>query len=334
MATPADVLRLLAVPVLAWAAWRDHRTRRVPNRIWGPLVVVALIALGLDIVRVVGEPVYITRSFAIRSAISIGFLIPIAYVFWWLGGFGGADAKALMVLAVLFPIYPTYELAGVFVPLSVPPLGVFSLSVLTNAVIVGLAYPLTLAGRNLLDGEFGVPMFIGRRVQWADLLTTHGRLLETPAGFTRTGLDLDALRMYLRWRGLSLRAIRDHPEQARDPATLPADPNPPTDGAVGTTPAEDDEHVAFDETTSDRSSADDYADPWGAERFLDSIDGTAYGTTPSQLRQALDLLADTDTDEIWVSPGIPFLIPLFVGLLVTLVYGDLLHTLITLIGGL
>lgn len=343
MATLADVLRLLAVPVLGWAALRDHRTRRIPNRIWSPLVLLALLALGLDIVRVFDAPVYVSRSFAIRSAISIGFLLPVSYAFWWFGGFGGADAKAVMVLAVLFPIYPTYELAGIFLPMVVPPLGIFSLSVLTNAVVLGLAYPGVLTARNLLAGEVGFPMFIGRRVAWDDLMRTHGRLLETPAGFTRNGLDLDALRMYLRWRGMSLPTLREHVEQARDPATLPADPNPPTDGAVTAPTAvdEDDTDAAgavFDEAAIDDDSThedipvDESTDPWGAERFLESIDSTAYGTTAPQLRRALDLLAEAD--DVWVSPGIPFLIPLFVGLVITLVYGDLLHGLISVVRGL
>ncbi|MFB6299418.1 MAG: prepilin peptidase [Halobacteriales archaeon] len=332
MATSADVLRLVAIPILGWAAWRDHHTRRVPNRVWIPLVVVALVALGLDIVRVLDEPAYITRSFAIRTAISIGFLIPVAYAFWWFGGFGGADAKALMVLAVLFPVYPTYELAGLVFPLSVPPLGVFSISVLTNAVILGFAYPIALAVRNLLAGEIGLPMFIGRRVAWTELPTTHGRLLETPTGMTRQGLDLDALRMYLRWRGLSLTTLRDHAEQARDPATLPTDPNPPTDGAVKTTADTGNGTIAFTKMADNPQANDAYPDPWGAERFLASVDGNAYGTTAPQLRQALDLLVEADV--VWVSPGIPFLLPLFTGLLVTLAYGDLLHSLVTAIGGL
>ncbi|MFC6726180.1 A24 family peptidase, partial [Halobium palmae] len=43
IAAPPDLLRLLVVPVFAWAAWRDVRTRRLPNRVWAPLVVLGSI---------------------------------------------------------------------------------------------------------------------------------------------------------------------------------------------------------------------------------------------------------------------------------------------------
>ncbi len=43
------------------------------------------------------------RLFLIRVAISLGFVIPLSYGFWLIGGFGGADAKAFMLIAVLVP---------------------------------------------------------------------------------------------------------------------------------------------------------------------------------------------------------------------------------------
>jgi preflagellin peptidase FlaK len=65
----------------------------------------------------------------------------------------------------------------------------------------------------------------------------------------------------------------------------------------------------------------DADDPWGAEAFLDDIEGSAYGTTPETLREGLDVLVDEEV--VWVSPGMPFIVPMFAGLLVSLVYGDL-----------
>ncbi len=67
---------------------------------------------------------------------------------------------------------------------------------------------------------------------------------------------------------------------------------------------------------------DQIDDPWGAERFLDSIEGSAYGTSPEKLRGGLDLV--TTRESVWISPGIPFLVPMFVGLVVAFVYGDVL----------
>jgi preflagellin peptidase FlaK len=322
-ATIPDLLRLLAVPVLGWAAWRDVETRRVPNRTWLPLLGIAAVALAMD-----AHAAYATGNdaFFLRLAISVGFLVPLAYAFWRMGGFGGADAKAFMVVAVLFPTFPTYYLETVALPLEPSAVGVFSLSILSNTVVVGLAFPLAVALGNLLRGDVSRAMIVGRPVRWERLPETHGRLIETPAGTTLSGLDLDALRMYLTWRGERLAAIQDDPDRYRDPATLPEEPSPPGDGAVATDGGE----PAAEASSGSAEGPDEDADPWGAAAFLADIDHDAYGTDADQLRDALDLLAEAD--RVWVSPGIPFLVPTFFGLLVALAYGDVLFVLMRSFG--
>lgn len=316
-----DLLRLVVVPVLAWASIQDLRTRRVPNAIWPPLAVLGLLLLAIDTYGYAMAGGIIWNRFLVGAGISLFLVIPLAYGFWLLRGFGGADAKALIVLAVLFPVYPTYEIGALAFPLYEAAAGSFALTILTNAVVVGILYPVGLAGYNLLSGNRARVMVLGRPRSWRDLGRAHGRLLETESGFTRGGLDLDALRMYCRWRGVSLEDIRERPEELRDPASLPADPNPPTDGAVdaGDTVLTDGGDAG--DPSSKSGAAADYDDPWGALEFLDSIEGSAYGTTPEQLRTGLELVASRE--RIWVSPGIPFILPLFAGLLVALVYGDL-----------
>jgi preflagellin peptidase FlaK len=319
---PADLVRLVAVPVFGWAAYRDVQTRRVPNRTWLPL---ALLGVGLlaweTTTRSPGEP------FFLSVALSLGLVAPIGYVIYWVGGFGGADAKALVVLAVLFPTFPQYLLPTTALPLSRTYVGVFSMTILTNTVLAGVVYPLGVAVRNALTGHVGSEMFLGKPVVVEDLPTEYGSLMETPDGFTRRGLDLDALRMYLRWRGCTLADLRADPDAYRDPASLPASPNPPGDGTIEYDP---------DVPTEADSSADDEGtdaldpeadDEWGAAAFLDDIEGDAYGTTPETLRDGLTVVAEADT--VWVSPGLPFIVPMFVGLLVSLVYGDVLVRIIS-----
>jgi preflagellin peptidase FlaK len=306
-ATIPDLLRLVAVPALGYAALRDVRTRRVTNDLWGPLALLGAVLILWEGLVALGRPGAFT-PFAVRVAFSLLFVVPLAYGFWYVGGFGGADARAFMVLAVLFPTYPAYEVAGFALPAVETALGVFSLTILTNTVLLGLAFPLVLAVQNALDGEVSPVMFVGRRVAVEELTGVHGSLLETGSGFTRAGLDLDALRMYLRWRDVTLADLRVDPE-LRDPDTLPDEPSDPTDGAVVT---------------------DGSGDPWGAAAFLDDIDHSAYGTTPAQLRDGLDLLVERE--EVWVTPGVPFLLPLFVGLLVALTGGDVLYYLLGALG--
>ena len=302
-----DLLRLLSLPVLAWAAYRDLETRRVPNRTWLPLVALGAVLLAWDAWRTTTPDL-----FALRVAIGIGVLAPLGFAFWWIGAFGGADAKALAAVCVLFPLPPAY-FVGTTLPLSRVS-GVFSLSILTDAVLLAGFVPFFLFARNALAGRFALAGFVGRPVAWHALPTTHGRLLARPNGLD-SGLDLDALRMYLVWRGDRLRDLRATPDAARDPASLPADPHPPGDGAVRTL------------TDGGRSPHDD---PWGAAAFLDSLDGDAYGTTSTGLRDALDAIVAQD--RLWVSPGVPFLVALFAGLCLALVYGDLLYVAVDALG--
>jgi len=335
-----DLVRLIAVPALGWAAWRDVRTRRLPNRLWSLLVAVGLFALAIDTVAHLPATSVDDRLFFVRVGVSILLLVPLAYGLWWVGGFGGADAKALMTLAVLFPTYPVFYLQTDAYPLVATTLGVFSLTILTNAVLVGLSYPLYLGVRNAFRGDRSVVMFVGRRTDVAALPREHGRLFETAEGFTRDGLDVDALRMYLRWRGTTLSALRAAPERHRDPECV-GETGAPTDGAVDAgvgADADADVDVDPDPVAPDASPSPacpagfdaEYDDPWAAERFLDEIEGTAYGTTPGTLRDGLCLVATRET--VWLSPGVPFIVPVFVGLVIALTYGDLLFGLLRALG--
>jgi preflagellin peptidase FlaK len=348
----ADLLRLVVVPAFAWAAYRDVRTRRVTNRLWPPLVAVGVLALGLEFAG--GLPTgFAGELVLLRLAVSVGLVAPLGYVFYRIGGFGGADAKAVLALAVVFPLYPVYYLPFDALPMHAATLGVFSLTILTNTVVAGALYPAALAGRNLASGRLAPPMVVGRPTTIGDLATAYGSLLETPEGYTRRGLDLDALRMYLRWRGTTLSALREAPDRHRAPSSLPSPEarNDPGDGAVEDGPpvADGGTHDLEPEPTEESSGSradddlegthgasgdveDDVGDPWGAEAFLDDVEGTAYGTTPGKLRDGLEVVADPEREAVWVTPGIPFVVPMFVGLVVALTYGDVLFVILQVLG--
>lgn len=341
-----DLLRLVAVPVLGWAAVRDVKTRRVPNETWLPLMALGVVLLSWDALAVWTDTVWTltidgfdigigaeiasetVQSFAIRTAISVGFLVPFAYVFWWFGGFGGADAKALMALALLFPLYPVFLFPGFTLPWFEATLGVFALTILSNTVLVGAVYPVALAGRNLLDGAVSRMMVVGRPIAASALSRRYGRLLERPDGLTRQGMDLDVLRMYLNWRGLTIETLREDPDRYRDPASLPDEPNDPGDGTLkqyDTSPTSDGR--AVDDVTT---SEEPIEDPWGAGAFFEDIGGPIYGTDAEELRAGLSVVATSD--RVWYSPGIPFIVPMFGGLLVSLVAGDVLVWLLLQVG--
>lgn len=351
MTTVPDLLRLVAVPVLGWAAYRDIEIRRVPNETWYPLLAIALVVLAWDGLSAYRTGAFAFRAFWIRASLSIGLLVPMGYAFWWVGGIGGADAKAMFVLALLYPTYPTYLLEVgnqvIIFPLTITDVGVFSLTVLTNTVILGATFPLALGVRNLARGELTWRAFVATKRPWHELEDRHGRLMQTADGDPERGMDIDALRMYCRWRRTDLATLREERDRLRDPETIPEDRGDPTDGAVdpdpGTLLADGGEAPGgeADESSGDGAgssgegteSPDDAADPdpWGAEAFFADLEGSAYGTTPGTLRDGLEVV--TTADEVWYTPGLPFIVPMFAGLVVGLVYGDLLFGLLRAIAG-
>jgi len=331
LSMPVDLLRLLAVPAFAWAAWTDVKVRRVPNKLWPPLALYGLVLLALEAhnAHAIGGTDW--RLFLIATGLSVGVVVPLVYAFWLLGGFGGADVKALATLALLFPTFPEFFVEGTKYPLVDTAAGAFAFTILTNAVVVGLLYPAGLALLNLAQGNRSRWMLVGRKLEWRALPQAHGRLLEDPEGFTRNGLDVDALRMYLRWREIDLADLRERAEELRDPATLPDEPGHAGDGAVRTDGGEPD--AAADRTSTAGEPSDetaDLADPWGAEAFLDDLEGGAYGTTPEKLRGGLEVVSEREA--VWISPGIPFIVPVFLGLVLALTYGDVLYGLLSTLG--
>lgn len=324
-ASAPELLRLLVVPVFAWAAYRDLRTRRVLNWLWPPVVGIGLLAFSLDVMSHIDRAVLFLRG---SISLTVGAL---GYIFWRHNSMGGADAKALMALAVCFPDYPVMYLPqtilAVALPLSWSPHSVFSLSILTNTVLLGLIVPFTLALRNASNGQLRPEMVIARPVSVDRVPRMYGRLLtQSPS---TAGLDIDALRMYLTWRRTTLGTIRSAPKIHRDPASVPASPNDPGDGSLAESAGRSlvtvDGSNRFEGVRTDQ----EYDDPWGAEAFLSDTE-TAYGTTPDDLRSGLEQLCSSEF--VWISPGVPFLVPLFFGLVAALTVGDLLWLFLRSIG--
>jgi len=118
---------VLCFSFFAYASWSDLKTREVSDRVW---IVMAPLAAALTLIQFAlfnpqSLPIYVI-SFAISVALSIAL--------FYLGAFGGADAKALMCLALVLPIYPN-SLFQFNVPRVSP---VFPLTVFSNAVLLAV----------------------------------------------------------------------------------------------------------------------------------------------------------------------------------------------------
>ncbi|AAM07845.1 TPA: peptidase A24 [Methanosarcina acetivorans] len=140
-----EVLKLAAcLPFLLYSSYLDLETRRVPNRIWKLM----LFSLSGFLIYEIVEGGILFMLQLVFSFFSSFFL---AYLLFRLRVFGGADAKALIVIGTLVPVYPVLDFYGYTFPLlGFPPVGLFSLTVLENSVLLTAIIPLGIFCYNIL----------------------------------------------------------------------------------------------------------------------------------------------------------------------------------------
>lgn len=140
-----DVLRFTAaLSVLAFAAITDLTWRRAPDAAWWVLAGVGAVLLSW---QALAEPEVLREMAPLLIIPAVLLLVAwVGYLTGFIGG--GADAKAIMALAVLapLPLDPAW---------TVPWQGPFPLvlTMLMNGLFAALAVPLFLAATNLARGQ-------------------------------------------------------------------------------------------------------------------------------------------------------------------------------------
>ncbi|KKH97990.1 peptidase A24 [Methanosarcina sp. 1.H.T.1A.1] len=197
-----EILKILfTMPFLLYACYTDLKERRVSNRLWKYMLASGSVFVIYD--------VYTGGIPYLKSLIFSGVIVFVSiYILFQLGAFGGGDAKGLIVLSILFPLYPVFLFSGELYPLlGLPPVGLFAFTVLENALLVTTLVPLGMFCYNALHFspdmlKKPLYMFIGYRTEVSSLKRKeHLALLEkfeldengvVIRKFARTGLDFDA----------------------------------------------------------------------------------------------------------------------------------------------
>ncbi len=147
---------IVTMVFLVYASWSDFKTREVTNKVW---VVYAPIGLILSLAELlIYEPSQL-GLFGLTVGVTIGFALLLFYT----GGFGGADSKALMCIAVTLPFFPSSLLVPLL-PGGTSPLSqvLFPITILSNAVLVAAASAVYLLLRNIArKARSGKPLFDG-----------------------------------------------------------------------------------------------------------------------------------------------------------------------------
>jgi preflagellin peptidase FlaK len=135
----------ISLAFLIYASWSDYKTREVSNRVWA---FYAPLALFLSLAELlIYEP-----SKLPFFGLSFGLTTTFAIILFYSGGFGGADSKALICIALALPFSTETLFTPIFAS-GVSPLSqnLFPLTIFSNSVLFAAASGLYMFLRNLIQ---------------------------------------------------------------------------------------------------------------------------------------------------------------------------------------
>jgi len=120
---------LLSLSFMVYASWSDWEKREVSNKVWAVLA-------PLTFALTTAQYVFFAQELLFYYAVSFIVTFVLATALFYAGAFGGADAKALICLALALPYFPIYLLPNTAFFSPIMPLTVFSNAVLLAALTV------------------------------------------------------------------------------------------------------------------------------------------------------------------------------------------------------
>jgi len=254
---------LLCLSFMVYASWSDWKKREVSNKVW---LIMAPLAFALTIFQFI---VFSSRLLQLLQFYVLSFVIiaGLSVALFYMGAFGGADAKALMCLALALPSYPSYLFKS-------------------NAPFVSYVFPVTVFSNGVLLAAFTVVYAALRNSIWRlrtgrklfggfENESTWRKFLAFLTGYKIKVSELEKGHMY----PLEDIGKKETGETERHLLVFPKDEK--VDGMV--------------------------------ERILKA---KREGRLPN---------------EVWATPGLPLLVFLTAGLIVALVFGDIVWFLLRLI---
>jgi preflagellin peptidase FlaK len=145
----------VSLGVLVYASWRDYKSREVSNKVWA---IYAPIALALSLAQMAFDPSQLPYF-----ALSVGVTCGLALLLFYAGGFGGADSKALMCIALALPFAPVALITPIF-DFGVSPISqlIYPITIFGNGVLFAAASGIYMIIRNIVwHKKHNVKMFAG-----------------------------------------------------------------------------------------------------------------------------------------------------------------------------
>ncbi len=259
----------LTLIFLVYASWSDYKTREVSNRVW---IVFAPLALILSLVELfLYEP-----SKLLFFSMSFGLTAVFAIILFYAGGFGGADSKALMCLALALPFFPEKFVIPLLAE-GASPLSqlIFPLTVFSNGVLLAAATAIYMllhniiwhkkTGNKMFEGNLGAQSF-GKKIV-----------------VLITGYKVSVAKLKEKWHVYPMEDVEENAENElkRKLVVIPRD-----EGREAT-----------------------------VERLAEAVE------------------AGRINDAVWATPGLPMLIFITAGLIIALLFGDIVWIIVSSVLG-
>ena len=174
----AEIKLILIAATLAFASYQDLKTREIDDKLW---LITAPIGGVLTLYEMITTPGYQYYL----AGFSIGLTVVLALGVAYIGLYGGADAKALIMISLTMPIYPfAGVLVSPFYPLTILGNGlVLSLLLIPTLAVLNLVWKVARK-KNLFEGIRATPMqklgalFTGIKVRPSTAMSVHFNLIE------------------------------------------------------------------------------------------------------------------------------------------------------------
>jgi len=162
---------------LAFASLQDVRTREIDDRVWYIAIIAGAVLTSLETLTTPGYPL-------VLLVLSIGLTAVLALGIYYAGLYGGADAKALIAVAVIMPLSP-YASTMPFYPLTILGNGLaLSLLLIPACLLWNAAFFIRTGRKSLFEGiratmaQKFVAFLTGVKVRPATASTVHFNLME------------------------------------------------------------------------------------------------------------------------------------------------------------
>jgi preflagellin peptidase FlaK len=175
----------------AYAFWGSPEIEEIKkgskvDMAWALVYLASIVVFGYYIFQEIYKPDSVSDE--AMMLFPMACVIILYYIMYYanLGGIhllhGGADAKGMIAISVLLPVYPVFgslpllsAMSDSYLDIFVP----FSFSVLMNAAwIPVLFYILYFPLRNIVQGSFGIPMFFGYTMPIDNVNDSHVWLMQ------------------------------------------------------------------------------------------------------------------------------------------------------------